>query len=287
MGVVRVPKGPDRPYQTLNHQYLVRVGSTNRASTAQELMRLFQQAGVFHFDGNPVAGAGIKDLSTYALDDYLSQYDISLADEPDVENLLCNIDVMVQAQPTLTGLLIFGINPQRFLINACISFAHYAGTTVGADLIDKQVLQGTLPEQIDKTLTVIKNNIRSPSTIVGARREPTLPQYPDRVFRELIVNAVTHRNYSISGARIRILKFEDRLEFISPGRLPNTVTVEKLRYGVSYAPNPIILKFLENMRYIDKLGRGLPMVYMEAKKLGRNAIFEEFGEEFRVTLPLV
>lgn len=286
IGIIKVPKGPDRPYQTLNNQYLVRVGSTNRVATVQELMRLFQQAGVFHFDANPVAGASVKDLSTHALDAYLARYDLSLSDEPSIENLLSNMDVLAREQPTLAGLLIFGVNPQRFLPNACISYAHYAGAELGADLIDKQVLGGTLPEQIDKTLAVVKNNQRSPSTIVGARRELTRAQYPDYVFRELIVNAVTHRNYSISGSRIRIQQFEDRIEFISPGRLPNTVTVEKLKFGVSYASNPIILKFLENMRYIDKLGRGLPMVYSEAKKLGVNVVFEEFGEEFRVSLPL-
>ena len=53
--------------------------------------------------------------------------------------------------------------------------------------------------------------------------------------------------------------FEDRIEVISPGKLPNTVTVEKLRAGVSYAVNPVIVKFMENLRYIDKLGRGLPL----------------------------
>ena len=80
--------------------------------------------------------------------------------------------------------------------------------------------------------------------------------------------------------------FEDRLEVISPGRLPNTVSIEKLKAGVSYAVNPVIVKFMENMNYIDKLGRGLPMVCQEAAKLQKQVIFEELGEEFRVTLYL-
>ena len=68
--------------------------------------------------------------------------------------------------------------------------------------------------------------------------------------------------------------------------MPNTISVEKLKYGVSYAANPVILKFLENLRYADKLGRGLPLVYQEAKRLNKNVVFEEIGEEFRVTLVL-
>jgi ATP-dependent DNA helicase RecG len=66
--------------------------------------------------------------------------------------------------------------------------------------------------------------------------------------------------------------------------LPNTVTVEKLKKGVSYTENPVILKFMENLRYIDKLGRGLPMVCREAEKLKREVTFTEVGEEFQVVL---
>ena len=81
--------------------------------------------------------------------------------------------------------------------------------------------------------------------------------------------------------------YQDRIEFISPGRLPNTVTIEKLKDGVSYASNPILVKFMENLRYIDQLGRGLPMVYQEIQKLNREVLFQEVGEEFRVTVPLI
>lgn len=80
--------------------------------------------------------------------------------------------------------------------------------------------------------------------------------------------------------------FTNRIEFISPGRLPNTVTIEKLSYGVSYAINPVIVKFMENLRYVDKLGRGLPMVYKIARDNHKKITFEEIGEEFKVTLEL-
>lgn len=79
---------------------------------------------------------------------------------------------------------------------------------------------------------------------------------------------------------------DDRLEVISPGKLPNTVNIEKLRAGVSYAVNPVILKYLENLNYIDKLGRGLPMVCIEAEKMNKKVIFEEIGDQFKVALYL-
>jgi ATP-dependent DNA helicase RecG len=95
-----------------------------------------------------------------------------------------------------------------------------------------------------------------------------------------------HRNYAIHGSRIRVFLFSDRIEVISPGRLPNTVTIEKLRRGVFCAVNPVLVELMENLRFIDKLGRGLPMVYREAVNQGRKVLFEELGEEFRVTLGL-
>ena len=116
---------------------------------------------------------------------------------------------------------------------------------------------------------MLKNNLQAPSTIIGAKRVDTHALPPDKVLRELLVNSCVHRDYSIGGSKIRIFIFSDRLEFITPGRLPNTVTIEELKAGVSYARNPVLVKFMENLRYIDRLGRGLPMVWREMQKIGR------------------
>jgi len=151
-------------------------------------------------------------------------------------------------------------------------------------LIDRQDMEGTLDQQIDNALAVIKNNIQNPSTIQGAKTVSTRFLYPDKVFRELLTNACIHRNYAIQGSQIRIFLFDDRIEFRSPGRLPNTVTIEKITKGVSYAVNPILLKFMQNLGYIDKLGRGIPMVWQAAKAGNKEVVFEEIGEEFNVTL---
>jgi ATP-dependent DNA helicase RecG len=80
--------------------------------------------------------------------------------------------------------------------------------------------------------------------------------------------------------------FSDRLEVISPGLLPNTVSIEKLSVGTSFARNPILMRFMENLGYVDKLGRGLPMVCQEAAKLGFNVGFYEEGQNFKVVLTL-
>jgi ATP-dependent DNA helicase RecG len=284
---VLIPKGKDKPYQTLNNQFLIRVGSTNRVATQAELMRLFQQSGVFHYDAIALENTDIKQLNLTKIVQYFDNYQVDFAQEEHPEILLKNTDILTeQYQVTIAGLLIFGLNPQKFMPSACISFAHFSGNDISEELIDKQVITGTLDYQVDTALAIIKNNTLAPSLINGSRTELQKFNYPDKVFRELLVNACVHRNYAISGSRIRIFMFENRIEFISPGKLPNTVTIEKLVYGVSYSINPIIVKFMENLRYIDKLGRGLPMVCKIAKDNGKTVQFEEIGEEFKVTLAL-
>lgn len=288
LGAITVPKGADKPYQT-GDKYMIRVGSTNRVASQAELMRLFQMSGVFHYDTVPVNGTTINDLNHSALDSYFSSYEIEFSQEEHETrvNLLINTDILTSDHtPTVAGILLFGVNPDRFLPQCGIMFAHYHGNERGDELIDRQRISGTLPQQIDTALAVIKNNLLRPSHIEAAKRNETALVPADKVFREILVNACVHRNYAITGSQIRIAMFDNRIEFISPGRLPNTVTVEKLRSGVSYATNPVLVKFMDNLRYMDRLGRGFPMIYREMQKLGLDLIVQELGEELRITLAL-
>jgi ATP-dependent DNA helicase RecG len=286
IAILSVPKGQDKPYQVAE-QYFVRVGSTNRRATQGELLRLFQAAGIFHYDSVAVAGTSIKDINLTKIDQYFQRYEIDFSSETEQErqSLLMNTDILTASgEATVAGLLIFGINPSRYLPQCGISFAHFAGNEIAGELLDKQNIDGTLDYQVDTGLAVLKNNRRIPSTIKGAKREESQEIIPDSVFRELLVNACVHRTYSITGSKIRVFQFDTRIEFLSPGRLPNTVTIEKLRAGVSYAVNPVIVKFMENLRYIDRLGRGLPMVCREIERIGGQVEFKELGEEFKVTI---
>lgn len=287
VGLISVPKGKDKPYQTNDGKFYIRVGSTARIATIQELMRLFQESGVFHFDAMPVEQTSLKNLNSSKLSEYFETYTVNYENLSDSEkiSLLKNSDILSENEKcTVAGLLVFGINPQKYLKMASISFAVFNDTQMSSELINKQNIEGTLDYQIDTAVALIRNHIAVPSDIIGNKRTSTRKAFSEKIYRELVVNACCHRNYSIDGSKIRIFVFKDRLEVISPGRLPNTINVEKLKSGVSYAVNPVIVKFMENLNYMDKLGRGLPMVYLESIRLGKAALFQEIGEEFRVTL---
>lgn len=285
---VTIPKGLDKPYYTSRNRYYIRVGSTKRIASREELVRLFMSSGAFHYDLVELDRATQRDLDWGQIGQYFSRYQLSFFDEPESERvrLATQTDLLgPHGRPTVAGLLLFGLSPERLLPQCGIDFAHFAGLELTDRLHDKQNLRGPLPRQVEAAVATIKANIAVGSRIRGVVREDD-PHYPDAVYRELIVNACVHRNYSIAGSAIRVLLFDDRLEVRSPGRLPNTVTIDKLPVGTSFARNPILVRLMENLGYVDKLGRGLPMVWQAATKLGLRVGFEERGEDFTVTLPL-
>jgi len=262
---------------------------SERIASREEMLRLFEASGAIHYDLVELDKAKISDLDMGQVAEYFTRYHISFLEESEEERqrLMLHADILGKNnKPTVAGLLIFGLSPERIFPASGISFAHFSGRDIAEKLIDKKNIFGKLPLQVENCLAAIKANLLTGSTLRGAKRV-NVPSYPDTVFRELIVNACVHRNYSISGSNIRIFMFQDRMEFISPGRLPNTVNIDKLPVGTSYARNPILVRFMENLGYVDKLGRGLPMVCSAAKKLGTNVEFQESGDEFRVTLPLI
>ncbi len=284
---IDIPKGRHKPYQTNKNQYLVRAGSTNRVASNAEMLRLFQQSGMFHFDLTAIPKSRMKDLDFNRIQKYFEQYDIDFGNDDHQQQLLINTDILTeQGEMTVAGNLIFGINPQKWMPNASISFAHFHGVQLTAELIDKKTVEGTLDAQVEQLMTIIQNNRLHGSDIAGLKTVDITTSYPDKVFRELIVNACIHRNYAIHGSRARVFMFSDRIEFISPGRLPNSVTISKMISGVSFSSNPVILKFMENLRYVDKLDRGVPLVKQASIKLGKILLLEEIGEEFKVTLGL-
>lgn len=285
--VIEVARGIDKPYQTIDGKYWIRVGSTNRMATKEELSRLFQQAGLVHFDIAPVAGTERADLNERKLHDYWhTYYSINYQDLEDTEKqqLLLNADILVEYESRILvsvgGMLLFGKDPQRRIPQSTIVFAVFDGTDLTDDLLDKQEITGTLPELITQTKAKIRTFLPRPSRIKGLQRDEQTA-IPDKVIREALVNAVCHRDYSIANRRISAYIFQDRLELSSPGRLANTLTIDKILTGNSAPRNHFLLKYLDNMKFIDGLGRGVPMIRQEMQDRFQYA---EEGEILRLTL---
>lgn len=287
IAVVQIPKGAHKPYQTIDGKYWIRVGSTNRTATKEELSRLFQEAGLAHFDIAPVERTDRTSLDDAKLHQYFETYyqlDYLRLEAVEQQRLLLNADMLIENdgeyQASIGGLLLFGKQPQRYLPQSSIMFAVFRGREITDELADKKEILGTLPELIDNASALIQLFLPKPSVINGMKREERAA-IPANVIREVIVNAVCHRDYSMSQQKISVHLFDNRVEVTSPGKLPNTLTVAKMLAGYSAPRNMFLVKYLDNMRYIDGLGRGVPMI---KRLMHDRAQFEEVGARFQVTL---
>jgi ATP-dependent DNA helicase RecG len=283
--VVYVPRRVGAPHETNTGICYLRVGSTKRRCTPQERARLLQLAGLVHYDEVPVPRTEIDDLSLDAFGSYYQRiYEAPLAAaEVPQPQMLENMRFIVRdaedrACLSLAGLLLFGKRPQDYLYYARISAVRWQGREAGETIIDRQEIEGRLPDQINHAVAFIERNTQL-STIIDGPQQTDRPQYPRSALREAIVNAVAHRDYSLIGANILLYVFDDRIEVRSPGGLPNTVTLANIRAHYSRARNETIARVLFNLGYVNSLGSGIPrMIRLMREHVGREPEFEVVGQ---------
>ncbi|MEW6741834.1 MAG: ATP-binding protein [Planctomycetota bacterium] len=274
----------------------MRVGTTTRDATDEEEARLYMQSGRLPYDRKPVPGASFGDLDQRRLINYfrdLRQQDCPPeADKDSWIRLLVNTELMVEDRgrfmPSAGGLLLFGVRPNRYLPQAGISAAAYSGTEKDYDAKARATLRGAVvsllaaraeesgqlyPKMprtfseggepveagvIEQALDFLRRNIEVNTWIDDGGQRQERWDYPLDAVREAVVNAIAHRDYTITVSDIELSIYIDRLEVISPGRLPNTVTVEKMRVGYRASRNELIKEVLRDYRYIEATGLGVP-----------------------------
>jgi ATP-dependent DNA helicase RecG len=288
--VLDIPAGIAKPYHTQKGDFYIRTGSTPRKASWEELSQLFQDSGMVHYEITPIPGTSLAGLDWQRLYEYFlnlhpSHLNIDDEDESERKRLLRNLDILAQSEGLMTvvGMLMFGRQPARHLPQSEVLFAHFKGKEINDELLYRKNLTGTLPQIVEDAHRVLSLSLQNASQIVGMKRVEKII-FPDKVLREIVLNALLHRRWGLMG-NIRIFLFEDRLQVRSPGRLPNGVTVEKMKESTHVPRNPILMKFMQDYHFVEKLGRGIPMVVREMKKLNaREPDFVESGEEFIVTL---
>ncbi len=267
LALVRVEMGIDKPYYTkINGKncYFIRMGSTSREASREELLRLFQSSGNIHFEVNPVFKARYKDLNFQKIEDYFEKYrNIVLTNFTEEEriNILINCELLVREEeevfPTIAGMLMFGKEPKKYLNSSGIRVMCIEGNELSDSVKDHKFFERDIFENIDNTLEYIKIRIENGIYVEAeAQRKETIG-YPVKVIREILVNCFVHRDYTIIGSNIAVIIYDDRIEFRSPGGIPNSLNIEKIRQGIMYHRNPILVQFLYDAGYVERLGRGI------------------------------
>jgi len=284
--IINVPKGDQRPYRTASGPHYIRSANRCRQASRQDLLRLFQATESIYYDEVEIASASIKDIDMDYAKRFLEKYYDFKVEGKDLIRLLINIKALSKNEkPTLSGILFFGENPQFYVPTSSIIAAYIDGNDLSIPPSDRKEFEGKVPQVIENCMRFLKIYVKEKHIIKGIEPE-NYPEIEDFALREALVNAVAHRDYTIS-APVRIFIFSNRIEFHTPGKLPNTVTVENIKIGAAHVlRNPTIYILLNKMGLVTHTGTGIKRIIESVKKtVGKEVKLEVTDSEFVLTIP--
>ena len=272
----------------------VRRGRSNVEPSPVELQELYNTFGYILTEGRMIESAGGGDIDLTAFRAYLGAQGLDIAEEPqpspesDLRNrgVLAELDGTLRS--TLYGVLAFGRDPQRYPQTASfyVECVAYAGSDRASDTVLVGEGKGRLDEQVERALGWVRGLGRLEAYRGLIRKD--IPLVPEKALREAIVNAVAHRDYAITGSKILVEVFCDRIQVTSPGTLPNHMTVESVRAGGHpRSRNESIAHFLNVRGFMEQRGRGWPVMRRAMREFnGSDAelVQEEGGPFVRVIL---
>lgn len=256
---ISVSEGISKPYMDKNLHVYVRSGADKRkVNSREELMRIFRNSTLVHGDGIPVHGSSTADIDKDFFDAFLTkEYGMSINDSgTDISQILENMNLAKAGQLNLCGTLLFASRPQHLLPVFNVKSVFFEGTQITGDrYIDSRDFDGTLSDIFSKALGFLLTNLRHVQNgqSVNSIGEPEIPRI---ALEELLANALVHRDYFVS-APIKTLIFRDRVEIISPGHLPNNLTIQNIKMGNSNIRNPILASFASKLLPYRGLGSGI------------------------------
>ena len=281
-------------------RYFRRRGASKRQMDPAEIRRLLQargQSDIAGTDMQVVANTSINSLHPRLWRRYVSS---RISDAPEIalsKLKFLKDDRQAVQRATVGGVLLASEDPREWLPNAYIQAVCYDSGKMDANRqLDAQDIAGPLDEQIRGAMRFVIRNRR-----VAAHKQPArtdFPQYSERAVFEAVVNAVVHRDYSVTGSRIRLFMFDDRLELYSPGGLCNSMKIEDLRTS-QFTRNELLASRLGQcpvggvtgsrgrQYFIERRGEGIGVIEDDTFAVaGQKPVFELVGErELKLTIP--
>ena len=222
----------------------------------EEMQRMFLNAGLIQADTLPVPGTSVADVDWAAFDAYYRKRFNQPCPEAEHTASLASLGLLKDQQLTLAGVLLFGLQPQRWLPVCMVKAVAFYGNSIGdTQYQDSEDIDGTLSAQFQRSFAFIKRNLHH---VQNGRGFNTLGELevPPIALEELLVNALMHRDY-FDSASIRILVFRDRIEIISPGHLPGNLSTEDIQHGKTKRRNPILSEHAAHLLPYRGLGSGI------------------------------
>lgn len=259
--VISIKKGINKPYQTSNGLYLTKSGSDKRKMSQNELKRLFAESNSLYADEECLLKTNISDLNTeffYSILEIMNKkvYESLKSNKLNLNTILQNLDLMNGENLTLAGNLLFGRTPQRFSKSFYIDCVYFDDTEISTNkFIHKERINGTFSEIYKHIMIFFKSSLKQ---IQISKNFNSLGQLEisEETLSELFINALIHRDYYINSS-VKVFLFSNRLEIISPGKLANSLTIEKIKNGISIHRNPILNSLAQYILPYSGLGSGI------------------------------
>ena len=243
-----------------------------RLQTFEERLQLNYDKGERYFEDKAVPDATIDDIDMDFVKEYTDKIDYW---KSPLEYLKENRGFIKEKdgeiQISTAAILLFGKNPQNFFPRARIRFIRYEGTEekfgTEMNVIKDVIFEGTLLNMINEAIAYLDTQVKEKTYLGPDGTFVTDEEYPKFVRQELIVNAVTHRAYSITGTDIQIKMFDDHIVVESPGKLPGLVRADNIRF-THFSRNPKIAEFLKNYKFVKEFGEGVNRMCNELEQVG-------------------
>ena len=253
-------------------EVFMRVGDKSKKLSFDERMQLMYDKGERFFEDKPVPDAGIEDIDLEFVEKYINKIGYS---KTPMEYLRENKGFVKEkngrVQISTAAILLFGKNPQLYFPRARVRFIRYEGTEecVGAEMnvIKDVIFEGNILHMAINAIEYLDTQIKEKTYLGKDGLFVTEEEYPKFVRQEIIVNAITHRDYSIRGTDIQIKMFDDRIVVESPGKLPGLVKIENIRH-MHFSRNPKIAEFLKAYNFVKEYGEGVDRMCREMEAVG-------------------
>lgn len=251
-----------------NGDAFLRVGDSSRKLSSDEVTALEYSMGIRSFETRVISEATMEDLDWKLMEEYRQIVGASETTTP-LDLLRARGVIKGPAedpQITVAAIVLFAKIPTQFLPSARVRFLRYEGNEVHPGIDFNVVKDVTLEQPLHRILVdgkqLLANQMREFQQLTKEGVFKRIPEYPEFAWLEALVNAVTHRDYSISGDYIRISMFDDRIEFLSPGKLPSIVTVDNIQH-TRFSRNPLIARVLSDFGWVRELNEGVKRIYTD------------------------
>lgn len=238
--VISVELSSNRVIAAPNDEVYLRQGDETVKLSFEQRTQLSYDKGQRFFKVENVPDATLEDIDDNLVQDFKNRFDIS---NRSTEEILKARRFLVNGKLTKAAILLFGKYSSAFFPQARVRFQRFDGTDMGTgsnfNVIKEMTFDDALPILIIKVRDFIRTQLREFQYLDDDGQLQILPEYPEFAWFEGVVNAVTHRDYSVYGDHIRVLMFDDRLKIHSPGKLPNIVTVDNIKHE-RFSRNPRI-----------------------------------------------